>query len=207
MCSWCWGFSPGDPGTCWREHGDGLRAHRWRWARWVAADEPMRDADRAYRPRPLGACAGASGQPFDFAFFDRRGLRLRHRARLPRRGGGAVSAPGAGPALPRGRPARLLCREPRRDRRRRAVPHRGRAGPGGGGVRRALEAPATRRAVALEWAQTAELGVTGYPTLLALQAGRPHVLSIGWRPLRAGRGRYPGSGRRPVNPDPSRCER
>jgi protein-disulfide isomerase-like protein with CxxC motif len=46
----------------------------------------------------------------------------------------------------------------------------------------ALEAPATRRAMALEWAQTAELGVTGYPTLLALQAGRPHVVSIGWRP-------------------------
>ena len=47
---------------------------------------------------------------------------------------------------------------------------------------RAFAALAPRRAVAQELAQTAELGVTGYPTLLALQSGRPQVVSMGWRP-------------------------
>ena len=34
-----------------------------------------------------------------------------------------------------------------------------------------------------EFGQTAGLGVTGYPTLLALNAGRARVLSLGCRPL------------------------
>jgi len=46
----------------------------------------------------------------------------------------------------------------------------------------AFEAPATAAEIAAEWRQTAELGVTGYPTLLALQPGRPQVVTIGWRP-------------------------
>ena len=36
--------------------------------------------------------------------------------------------------------------------------------------------------VAAEWQQTARLGVTGYPTLLAFAGGRPEVVTIGWRP-------------------------
>ena len=31
-----------------------------------------------------------------------------------------------------------------------------------------------------EWAQTEKLGVTGYPTLLALGSGKPQVVTIGW---------------------------
>jgi putative protein-disulfide isomerase len=40
-----------------------------------------------------------------------------------------------------------------------------------------------RVAVARELAETAALGVSGYPTLLGLKDGRARVLSLGYRPL------------------------
>ena len=53
--------------------------------------------------------------------------------------------------------------------------------PGTGAGR--VESAAARAALAEEFAQTAGLGVTGYPTLLALHAGRVRVVSLGCRPL------------------------
>ena len=46
-----------------------------------------------------------------------------------------------------------------------------------------LAAAQVRAAMIEEFGQTAGLGVTGYPTLLALDAGRARVLSLGCRPL------------------------
>jgi len=46
----------------------------------------------------------------------------------------------------------------------------------------ALMDPAVATEVAAEWQQTARLGVSGYPTLLAFEEGKPQVVTIGWRP-------------------------
>ena len=52
----------------------------------------------------------------------------------------------------------------------------------GGAFERAFADPATRAATAEEMAETARLGVVGYPTLLALAGGRTGVLALGCKP-------------------------
>ena len=46
----------------------------------------------------------------------------------------------------------------------------------------ALASPEVRAALKAEFRETAAIGVTGYPTLLALAPGRSAVLSLGCRP-------------------------
>jgi putative protein-disulfide isomerase len=45
----------------------------------------------------------------------------------------------------------------------------------------ALMDSAVAAEIAAEWRQTAQLSVSGYPTLLALQEGKPQVVTIGWQ--------------------------
>jgi protein-disulfide isomerase-like protein with CxxC motif len=109
----------------------------------------MRETDRAYVRGHWEQVRAASGQPFDFAFFER--------------------------------PSFVYDTEPACRAVAVARAHDGGlAVPFLAAVQRAFYAE--NRAVAQELAQTAELGVTGYPTLLALRSGRPQVVSMGWRP-------------------------
>jgi putative protein-disulfide isomerase len=70
MCSWCWGFAPVIDALAERfSHRapvrllmGGLRPY---------TSEPMRDKDRAFVREHWEHVAERTGQPFDFAFFDR----------------------------------------------------------------------------------------------------------------------------------------
>jgi len=73
MCSWCWGFSPviaaideayGDRAPVWPLAG-GLRP---------MTSQPMTDKAKAETRHHWEQVASASGQPFNFTFFDRQGF-------------------------------------------------------------------------------------------------------------------------------------
>ena len=73
MCSWCYGFAPVVAAVEQQFRGrlplrlvmGGLRAGQTR---------PMRDADKEYIRDAWTRVNAASGQPFDFAFFEREGF-------------------------------------------------------------------------------------------------------------------------------------
>ena len=86
MCSWCWGFSPVIQRLV-ESHGSRPRV-TLAMGSLARGREPMRETDRAHVRGHWEQVRAASGQPFDFAFFERPKLRLRHRARLSGGGGG-----------------------------------------------------------------------------------------------------------------------
>ena len=70
MCSWCYGFSPVIAGLA--EHFSGrLAVEVVMGGLRPGTTEPMRDKDRDYIRSAWARVAEASGQPFDQAFFDR----------------------------------------------------------------------------------------------------------------------------------------
>lgn len=178
MCSWCWGFAPAVRALTEAGHRVTLALGS------LGADRarPMRAADKAEVRQHWQHVAEASGQPFDFGFFERDGFVYDTepacravqvvRGRFP-----ALALPAFGRlqerfyALGHDITDEALLRD--------AVAEFGippelfDAG---------FEAPETAGLVAAEWQQTAALGVTGYPTLIAFEAGRPEVVTIGWRP-------------------------
>ena len=74
MCSWCWGFAPGIAGLKQRYEGvldvrvvlGGLRP---------GTEKPMTEAAKADTRHHWEHVHEASGQPFDYAFFDREGFK------------------------------------------------------------------------------------------------------------------------------------
>lgn len=182
MCSWCWGFAPAMRAVC--ERWPGLRVT-------VAlgslgadrASRPMDARDRAFVRSHWERVREVSGQPFDLAFFERerfvydtapasRALAL-IRSRYPDL---ALAALHRIQELFYARnvdvtdPARL-----------REIA--GEFGVDNETFDALFDSPALRAAVAHEWEEVARLGVTGYPTLLALVDGRARVASLGWRPV------------------------
>ncbi len=178
MCSWCWGFAPSLRAL--REcHRDlpvvvatgSLGAERAR---------PMNEADKAYLREHWRKVGERSGQPFDFGFFDRDGFvydtepacralaLLRHH--YP-----ALAAP----FLDR---LQELFYARNEDLTAPATLRRvcGEFGIAAGTFDAAFGSPALAEEVRREWRQTAQLGITGYPTLLALVRGRARVLTVGW---------------------------
>jgi len=73
MCSWCWGFSPVMAQVCTKTEGQadlvvmlgGLRPF---------TDHAMTDKDKSYVRNHWEHVHEASGQPFDFGFFERDGF-------------------------------------------------------------------------------------------------------------------------------------
>jgi putative protein-disulfide isomerase len=73
MCSWCWGFSPVIDRV--REHfGDILPLELLMGGLRPGTDEPMTFGMKAEIKGHWQHVQEASGQPFDFAFFDREGF-------------------------------------------------------------------------------------------------------------------------------------
>ncbi len=179
MCSWCWGFQPvvhalverGFPITV---ALGSLGADRAR---------PMRDIDKATVREHWEHVQERTGQPFDFGFFARDGFVY------------DTAPPCRAIAVVRSRyPALALPFVGRLQERFYAMgqdmtdPVVLREAAGEFGVEAdhfdaVFNDPTTAAEVAAEWQQTARLGVTGYPTLLALRPGKPEVITIGWRPL------------------------
>lgn len=177
MCSWCWGFAPSVRALTEAGHRITLALGS------LGADRarPMRPEDKAYVREHWEHVAERSGQPFDFDFFAREGfvydtepacravdvirsrfpaLALPAFARLQERFY-ALGHDVTDPALLSAAAAEFGI-----------APEEFGAG---------FEAAETAGRVAAEWQQTARLGVTGYPTLLAFAGGRPEVVTIGWR--------------------------
>jgi putative protein-disulfide isomerase len=144
---------------------------------------PMRDVDKAKVREHWQHVIERTGQPLDFGFFEREGFI--YDTEPPSRAIAVVRSRYPGLALP------FLGRLQERfyalgqditD----PIVLREAAGEFGIAADRfdtAFREPSTAAEIAAEWQQTAQLGVTGYPTLLALQPGRPEVVTIGWRPL------------------------
>lgn len=181
MCSWCWGFAPG------------LRAVRERWPDLPVtvalgafdperARRPMSERDRAYLRHHWERVREATGQPFDFAFFEREGfvydtepasralLLVRHHF----------------PSLALAALHRLqelfYAHNVDITHRERLRAFAAEFGISGTDFERSFDDPALGAALRREWEETARLGVTGYPTLLALVGGRAQLVTIGWRP-------------------------
>ena len=177
MCSWCWGFAPV------------VRKLAERAAVTVAlgalgrGDRPMRPQDKAYVREHWEHVAARTGQPFDFAFFDREGFVYDTEPAC--RAVAVVRALRAELALPYLEAVQEAFYARNRDVTQaaelRAVAEA--LGLPGQDFAHAFAAPGARAGLARELAETAGLGVTGYPTLLGLEHGRVGVLSLGCRPF------------------------
>ena len=180
MCSWCWGFAPVVRRLL-DSHGEALRITP-AMGPLGRGREPMRETDRAIVRGHWEHVQAASGQPFDFAFFDRSGFVYDTEPAC--RAVAVVRARDSGLALPFLVAVQRAFYAGNRDVS--ASDELTRIAVGfaiePGLFADALGAPATRRALSEEFARTAELGVSGYPTLVALQSGRPQVIALGWRP-------------------------
>jgi putative protein-disulfide isomerase len=179
MCSWCWGFQPvvhalAEQGYPIAVALGSLGADRAR---------PMRDADRASVREHWHHVVERTGQRFDFGFFEREGFVYdteppSRAVAVVRRRFPALALPFLGRlqerfyALGQDITDETVLREAASE-----------FGIEPSLFAAAFDDPATAAEVAAEWQQTAQLGVTGYPTLLALRPGKPSVVTIGWRPL------------------------
>jgi putative protein-disulfide isomerase len=179
MCSWCWGFQPVVRTLAERRYSitvalGSLGADRAR---------PMRDVDKATVREHWEHVVERTGQPFDFGFFEREGFVYdtvppSRAIAVVRRHFPALAVPFLGRlqerfyALGQDITDPLVLREA--------------AGEFGIEAERfdtIFSDPTVAAELDAEWQQTARLGVTGYPTLLALPPGKPAVVTIGWRPL------------------------
>jgi len=179
MCSWCWGFQPVVRTLA--ERGDAITVALGS----LGADRarPMREIDKAEVKKHWEHVVERTGQPFDFGFFAREGFVYDTAAPsraivVVRRHFPALALPFLGRlqerfyALGQDITDPLVLREA--------------AGEFGIEAEQfdvAFRDPTIAAEVAAEWQQTARLGVTGYPTLLALPPGKPVVVTIGWRPI------------------------
>ncbi len=178
MCSWCWGFQPVIRSLAEQSYPitvalGSLGADRAR---------PMRDVDKAKVREDWQHVIERTGQPFDFGFFDREGFVYdteppSRAIAVVRRHYPALAMPFLGRLQERFYASGQDITDP--SVLREAA---GEFGIDAETFETGFTAPSTAAEIAAEWRQTAELGVTGYPTLLALQPGRPQVVTIGWRP-------------------------
>jgi putative protein-disulfide isomerase len=180
MCSWCWGFAP-VVARLRQEHGQALRLTVGVGALGHGRG-PMRPQDKAAVREHWEHVTALTGQPFDFAFFDREDFvydtEPSCRAVVVVRGHDPDMALPYLHALHRAFYAEnrdiTLLAELRAEAER--------LGVDGSAFERAFADPETRAATAEEMAQTARLGVVGYPTLLAMGGGRTGVLALGCKP-------------------------
>jgi putative protein-disulfide isomerase len=178
MCSWCWGFAP----------SIGALAERFGASLEVTVllgslgrgDRPMREADKAFTREHWEHVRAASGQPFDFAFFDRDGF-VYDTAR-PARAVMAVRDARPNMALPFFHAVQRAFYASNRDVTddRVLLDIAGELGLADGFGERLADADLLPR-VQAEMMETARLGVSGYPTLVGLAAGRAFPVTVGWR--------------------------
>ncbi len=179
MCSWCWGFAPVIRHIV-HEHRETVRLT-------VAlgtlghGQGPMRPQDKAAVREHWEHVHALTGQPFDFGFFDREGFV--YDTEPPCRAVAVLRAQQPALTLPYLEALHRAFYTENRDitQTEELCAIAQGLGVDGPAFVETFEDLSTRAAVAEEFAQTARLGVTGYPTLLGLANGRAHLLSLGCR--------------------------
>ena len=179
MCSWCWGFAPSLDAV---ERRFGTAAPITLILGSLGrGDRPMRDADKAVVREHWEHVRDASGQPFDFAFFEREGF-VYDTAR-PARAVQAARELAPEAVLPLFHRLQHAFYALNRDVTDDAVlvELAAAAGLDEAGFRERLGAPDRPERVEAEFADTARLGVTGYPTMVGVAGGRAFPVTVGWR--------------------------
>lgn len=178
MCSWCWGFAPSLAAA---QEALDLRVTLALGSLGDRGGRPMRAEDKRYVREHWEHVGERSGQPFDFAFFDRESFVY---DTVP-----ACRAVALARSLDAGRALAFLHAVQRafyaesRDvtslgtLAELAVLH----GYDGDAFAAGLGDPALHDAVEAEFVEVANMGVTGYPTLVALHDGRARLVAHGWR--------------------------
>ena len=177
MCSWCWGFAPVVKQLAER--------HRVTLALGALGrgDGPMRPQDKAFVREHWEHVHARTGQPFDFSFFDREGFVYDTEPAC--RAVAVVREQRPGSTLPYLETVQEAFYARNRDVTRADELRRlaEAVGLDGEGFARALLGSKASAGLAHEFAETARIGVTGYPTLLGLAGGRAQILSLGCRSL------------------------
>lgn len=183
MCSWCYGFHDGFAAAL------GARAGAVTATVALGAlredTEPLRDEQKAYLRDAWARVGAMSGRPFDVALLERNDFI--YDTRPASRAVAAVRAAAPARALDYLAAVETAFYRDNRDVTRAAVlaeiaDERGLERTV---VETALDDPETATALATENAQVARLGVTGYPTVLALTRPKPRVVTIGFQPAGA----------------------
>ncbi|MCB1885758.1 MAG: DsbA family protein [Geminicoccaceae bacterium] len=179
MCSWCWGFAPAMRAL--RERHPDLRLTVVT-GRLGHGDGPMRPKDKAEVKRHWEHVHERTGQPFDWAFFERDGFV--YDTEPPCRA--LILVRSAFPALAHPFLERLHERFYERgdditDARLLAETAT-EFGVGRDTFERHFKDEKAKAATLAEWQGTARIGIGGYPALLALGAGKPRVVAYGWKP-------------------------
>jgi putative protein-disulfide isomerase len=182
MCSWCWGFAPVLEGLE-RAFAGRIAITLGLGALGDRAGKPMGEAEKAYIRSHWEHVHARSGQPFDWTFFQREGF-VYDTAR-PSRAVLAVRELRPGATLPYLHAVQRAFYAKGRDVTADAVLLD--LAPGVGiepaALETALADPSLDARLSEEQVEVARMGVTGYPTLVALAGGRAQLLALGWRPF------------------------
>jgi putative protein-disulfide isomerase len=180
MCSWCYGFHEGFAAALGARTGAvgatlALGALR-------ADTEPLADGQKAYLREAWTRVGAVSGRPFDFALLERDDFA--YDTRPASRAVAAVRAAAPERALWYLGAVQTAFYRDNRDVTRGDVLAElaTEADLDPGVVETALLDPETELALARENEEVARLGVTGYPTVLALTRPKPQVIALGFQP-------------------------
>ena len=183
MCSWCYGFHEGFAAALGARTGAvtatvALGALR-------EDTEPMGDEQKAYLRDAWTRVGAASGRPFDLAVLERDDFV--YDTRPASRAVAAVRAAAPARALAFLGAVQTAFYRDGRDVTAPAVlaAIAAEAGLEPAIVDDALADPETADALIAENAEVARLGVTGYPTVLALTRPKPRVVALGFQPAEA----------------------
>ncbi len=183
MCSWCYGFHEGFARAL-AERAEAVTVTVALGA--LRADtEPLRDAQKAYLRDAWTRVGAASGRPFDHALLDRDDFV--YDTRPASRAVAAVRVAAPARTLDYLGAVQVAFYRDGRDVTRTgvlaALAHETGLDPAV--VEAAMGEPDTAHALDGENAEVARLGVSGYPTVLALTPPKPRVVTVGFRPADA----------------------
>ena len=196
MCSWCWGFAPVANALVEQAQAAGVDVHLVVGGLRTGSGAALEPTTRRYILEHWQAVTEATGQPFKTGRRVARWICLRHRARLSGAGDGAQ--PGAGLCVETARSdsAGVLCR------RSRCHPRQCSGGAGGAGrsaahrVRRRVRPCRYARRYGSDFTWVQDLGIAGFPTLLAERNGQLALLTNGYQQCRDSRRFHLGAGPR-----------
>ncbi len=182
MCSWCWGFTPVLEGLL-DTVGDAASVHvlmgGLRPGTLALMDEAARNEVRSHWEH----VREASGQPFDFGFFDRAAFVYDTEPACR----AVVAVRRIDPGRARGFLAALHQAFYAENRDitdpETLVEAAGAFGYEPGGFREIFLAPETRQATAMDFDTARRLGINGFPTLLAREGQRAAPLTKGYQPI------------------------